>query len=47
MNATILSAGCLELLPSFDMDRVLATMEAGQYNEVFCRAYRLCPPSDA
>jgi long-chain acyl-CoA synthetase len=29
MNATILSAGCLELLPSFDMERVLEALENG------------------
>jgi long-chain acyl-CoA synthetase len=35
MNATILSAGCLELLPSFDLDRVLAAIEAGSVTKFF------------
>jgi len=35
MNATILSSGCLELLPGFDMDRVLATTEAGRVTKLF------------
>jgi long-chain acyl-CoA synthetase len=35
MNATILSAGCLELLPSFDLDRVLAALEAGSVTKFF------------
>jgi long-chain acyl-CoA synthetase len=35
MNATILSAGCLELLPAFDMDRVLEAMEAGRLTKFF------------
>ena len=35
MNATILSAGCLELLPSFDMDRVLAVTQAGRVTKLF------------
>jgi long-chain acyl-CoA synthetase len=35
MNATIMSAGCLELLPSFDMDRVLSLMEAGRVTKFF------------
>ncbi len=35
MNATILSAGCLELLPSFDLHRVLAVMEAGRVTKFF------------
>ena len=35
MNATILSSGCLELLPSFDMDRVLAATEAGRVTKLF------------
>jgi long-chain acyl-CoA synthetase len=30
MNGTILSGGCLELMPSFDLERVLASMEAGR-----------------
>jgi long-chain acyl-CoA synthetase len=35
MNATILSSGCLELLPSFDMDRVLETMHSGRLTKFF------------
>jgi long-chain acyl-CoA synthetase len=35
MNSTILSAGCLELLPSFDMERVLEAMEAGRVTKFF------------
>jgi len=35
MNATILSSGCLELLPGFDMDRVLALTEAGRVTKLF------------
>lgn len=35
MNATILSGGCLELMPGFDLDRVLAAMEAGRITKFF------------
>ena len=35
MNATILSGGCLELMPSFDLDRVLAVMKAGRITKFF------------
>jgi len=35
MNATILSSGCLELLPSFDMERVLEILEAGRITKFF------------
>lgn len=35
MNATILSAGCLELLPSFDMDQVLEILKAGRITKFF------------
>jgi long-chain acyl-CoA synthetase len=35
MNATIMSAGCLELLPSFDMDRVLSLLSAGRVTKFF------------
>lgn len=35
MNATVLSAGCLELLPSFDMERVLAVIGAGKVTKLF------------
>jgi long-chain acyl-CoA synthetase len=36
MNATILSAGCLELLPAFDMDKVLGLIKAGRVTKLFC-----------
>ena len=35
MNATILSGGCLELMPGFDMDRVLSAMQAGRITKFF------------
>ncbi len=35
MNATILSAGCLELLPSFDMERILEILDAGRITKFF------------
>jgi long-subunit acyl-CoA synthetase (AMP-forming) len=35
MNATIRSAGCLELLSSFDMNRFLAVTEPGQVTKLF------------
>jgi long-chain acyl-CoA synthetase len=35
MNSTILSAGCLELLPAFDMEQVLKLMEAGRVTKFF------------
>jgi long-chain acyl-CoA synthetase len=35
MNATILTSGCLELLPSFDMGRVLEILEAGRITKFF------------
>jgi long-chain acyl-CoA synthetase len=35
MNATILSAGCLEILPAFDLERILETMEAGRVTKFF------------
>ena len=35
MNSTILSGGCLELLPGFDLDRVLAAMKAGRITKFF------------
>lgn len=35
MNATIQSAGCLELLPGFDMEQVLELMEAGRITKFF------------
>ena len=35
MNSTILSAGCLELLPAFDMEQVLKLMETGRVTKFF------------
>ena len=35
MNATILSGGCLEMLPAFDMDRVLGLLAAGNVTKLF------------
>jgi len=35
MNATILSAGCLEMIPVFDMERVLYLMENGRVTKLF------------
>ena len=35
MNSTILSAGCLELLPTFDMEQVLKLMETGRVTKFF------------
>jgi len=35
MNATILSGGCLELMPGFDMDRVLDAIKAGRITKFF------------
>jgi len=35
MNSTIYSAGCLELLPTLDMDKVLALTEAGRITKFF------------
>jgi len=35
MNATILSAGCLEMMPAFDMDRVLYATGAGRVTKLF------------
>jgi long-chain acyl-CoA synthetase len=35
MNATILSGGCLELLPSFDMEKVLTAMSTGRVTKFF------------
>jgi long-chain acyl-CoA synthetase len=36
MNATILSAGSLEILPAFDMDKVLKLIESGHVTKLFC-----------
>lgn len=35
MNSTIMTAGCLELLPSFDIDRVLKILEEGRLTKFF------------
>jgi long-chain acyl-CoA synthetase len=35
MNATILSAGCLEILPSFDLNHILEVMETGRITKFF------------
>ena len=35
MNATILSAGCLEMIPTFDMERVLDLMARGRVTKLF------------
>jgi long-chain acyl-CoA synthetase len=35
MNATILSAGCLEMIPAFDMERVLEVLERGRVTKLF------------
>ena len=35
MNATMLSGGCLEMLPAFDMDRVLWLLAAGNVTKLF------------
>ncbi len=35
MNATILSGGCLELMPGFDLDRILDAMKAGRVSKFF------------
>ena len=35
MNATVLSGGCLEMLPAFDMDCVLDLLSAGRVTKLF------------
>ncbi len=35
MNGTVFSAGCLELLPAFDMDKTLELVEAGRVTKFF------------
>jgi long-chain acyl-CoA synthetase len=35
LNATIFSAGCLELLPSFDIDQVMSAIEAGRVTKFY------------
>jgi long-chain acyl-CoA synthetase len=35
MNATILSAGCLEILPTFDLERILEATASGRITKLF------------
>jgi long-chain acyl-CoA synthetase len=35
MNSTIMSCGCLEILPTYDLDRVLSLMTAGRVTKFF------------
>jgi long-chain acyl-CoA synthetase len=35
MNATVLSCGCLEILPAFDLNRVLETIQARRVTKLF------------
>lgn len=35
MNATVLSAGCLEILPAFDLDRILYLTQSGRVTKLF------------
>ena len=35
MNATILSSGCLELLPAFDLDKVMEVLAAGRVTKLY------------
>jgi long-chain acyl-CoA synthetase len=35
MNATVLSCGCLEILPAFDLDRVLETIQTRRVTKLF------------
>jgi long-chain acyl-CoA synthetase len=35
MNATILSSGCLELLPAFDLDKILEILSSGRVTKFF------------
>lgn len=35
MNSTILSGGCLEVLPAFDMDKVMALLSAGRVTKLY------------
>jgi long-chain acyl-CoA synthetase len=35
MNATILSCGCLEILPGFDLDRILEALTAGRLTKFY------------
>jgi long-chain acyl-CoA synthetase len=35
MNATVLSAGCIELIPAFDMDAVLDILKKGRVTKLF------------
>ena len=42
MNATILSGGCLELMPGFDLDQVLTLMGAGRVTKFFAVPTSMC-----
>ena len=35
MNATIISAGCLELMPAFNLDKVIAVLKEGRVTKLF------------
>jgi long-chain acyl-CoA synthetase len=35
MNATVLSCGCLEILPAFDLDRILEATRSGRVTKLF------------
>ena len=35
MNATILSAGCIEMIPAFDMDAVLEALKEGRVTKLY------------
>jgi len=35
MNATIMSCGCLEILPAFDLDRILEATQSGRVTKLF------------
>ena len=35
MNATIISCGCLEILPAFDLDRILEATKSGRVTKLF------------
>ncbi|MBN2040582.1 MAG: AMP-binding protein [Spirochaetes bacterium] len=35
MNATVISAGCLEILPSFDMDKIIELIHSGRVTKLF------------
>ncbi|MBA4416714.1 MAG: AMP-binding protein [Syntrophus sp. (in: bacteria)] len=35
MNATVMSAGCIEILPNFDLNRVISLIEGGRVTKLF------------